>query len=194
MSQQNMSPEDYLQLSSVYSLLSRLWLREVDLPLLTSLNEPDMREAYENMGGQLPDGISDKAVEELAVDYCQLLIGPKYHISPVQSIWAENKLQGSPASSMNRYFEALPSFDPPSTIVDHIGVQLAFIAELFLQASMADNPDAFEEIASHFFVDHVAWTTPFFEKIQAQATTDFYKGLADISSEFLAFEPDEVTE
>jgi len=88
----------------------------------------------------------------------------------------------------------LPTFDPPSTIVDHIGVQLAFIAELFMQASTADNPDAYEEIASHFFVDHVAWTTPFFEKIEGQATTGFYKGLANISREFLAFEPEEVTE
>ena len=191
MSNGNMSPEDYLQLSSVYSLLSRLWLSEVDLQLLTALNEPDMRDAYVKMGGQLPEGISDDVVEELAVDYCQLLIGPKYHISPVQSVWQENKLQGSAASSMSRYFEAIPTFDSPSTIVDHVGVQLAFIAELFLQASASDNPEAHEEIASQFFVDHVAWTTPFFDKVEGQATTSFYKGLANISREFLAFEPEE---
>lgn len=194
MSNQNMSPEDYLQLSSVYSLLSRLWLREVDLPLLTALNEADMRDAYLNMGGKLPDGISENVVEDLAVDYCQLLVGPKYHISPVQSVWQENKLQGSAASSMSRYFEAIPNFESPSSIVDHVGVQLAFIAELFLQASLSENPDAYEEIASQFFVDHVAWTTPFFDKVQNQATTDFYKGLAHISREFLAFEPEEVAE
>ena len=73
MSNGNMSPEDYIQLSSVYSLLSRLWLSEVDLPLLTALNEPDMRDAYVKMGGQLPEGISDDVVEELA---CLLYTSP----------------------------------------------------------------------------------------------------------------------
>ena len=77
---------------------------------------------------------------------------------------------------MSRYFEAILTFDSP--IVDHVGVQLAFISELFLQASASDNLEAHEEIASQFFVDHVARTTPFFDKVEGQATISFCKGLA----------------
>lgn len=190
MTEDQMRTEDYLQLSSVYALLSRLWEREVDLELLQGLNEADLKEAYEAMGGYVPDA-NEEMVETLAVDYCQLLIGPKNQISPVQSVWEEDKFQGKAAVSMNKYFEALPSFPPPANVVDHIGVQLGYMAELFVQASAADNPEALEEIATHFIADHFAWTGPFLQQIESRAQTDFYQGLANMSREFLAFEFEE---
>ncbi len=187
MTDDQMRPQDYMQLSSVYALLSSLWQAEVDLATLQGLNEPDMREAYEAMGGSLPQA-SEQVIEDLAVDYCQLLIGPKNQISPIQSVWEENKFQGQAAVSMNKYIEALPSFRTNSKVLDHIGVQLGFMAELFVQASASDHPEAFEEIATCFVADHFEWTKPFLQQVEARAQTDFYKGLASMSREFLAFE------
>ncbi len=184
---EQMTPEDYLQLSSVYALLSRLWVKEVDLELLTALNEPDMRAAYKHMGGYLPQA-TEAVIEELAVDYCQLLVGPKNHVPPIQSIWEDKKFQGNATVSMGRYFEVLPTFDPPTAIVDHIGVQLAFVAELIIQASAAEEREAYDDIATRFYADHFAWTGPFFEQVIQKAETKFYKGLATISADFLAME------
>ena len=187
MTEDRMRPQDYLQLSSVYALLSRLWQSEVDMPTLEALNESDMRSAYESMGGKVPEA-NEKSLEELAVDYCQLLIGPQNAISPVQSIWEENKFQGQASVSMKKYLDALPTFHTDEKVVDHIGVQLAFMAELFVQASTAEHPEAYEDIATGFIAEHIAWTEEFFERVEARAETDFYKGLARLSQDFLAFE------
>lgn len=187
MTEDRMRPQDFIQLSSVYALLSQLWQSEIDMPTLKALNEPDMRDAYESMGGILPEA-NDQVVEDLAVDYCQLLIGPQNAISPVQSVWEENKFEGRAAVSMRKYFETVPSFHTDENVVDHLGVQLAFMAELFVQASTAEHPETFEDIAAHFIADHIAWTNSFFERIEARAETGFYKGLAKLSRDFLAFE------
>lgn len=187
MTEDQMRPQDFIQLSSVYALLSKLWQSEIDLPTLQALNEPDMRDAYESMGGFVPEA-NDQVIEELAVDYCQLLIGPQNPISPVQSVWEENKFEGRAAVSMRKYFETIPSFQTDEKVVDHIGVQLAFMAELFSQASTADHPETFENVAAHFVADHVAWSEEFFTRIEERAQTGFYKGLAKLSRDFLAFE------
>lgn len=187
LTEDEMRSEDYLQLSSVYALLSRLWLQEVDMPLLEALNEPDMREAYIHMGGELPRA-TEQAIEDLAVDYCQLLIGPQECISPVQSVWEEKQFQGKPVASMQRYLESLSGYTPQSNVLDHIGVQLGFMAELFIRASAAENADAYEELAASFCADHFAWPGHFFDQVEARAQTDFYRGLARMSREFLEFE------
>ena len=183
--------EDYSQLAGVYALLGRLWLEEVDLELLGALAEDDLKMAIEKLGGNVPGEINENTVEELAVDYCQLLIGPGEHVSPVQSVWQNQKLQDEPASSMRKYFECLPGFEPDLNIPDHLGVQLQFMGELFQRAADEEDRELVNEIAIEFFDKHLSWTAPFFAAVSEKAQTDFYRGLANLTANFLNLTPEE---
>ena len=174
-----------LQLSRVYNLLSQLWSSEVTLEQLQTLNEPDLRGAIEHLGGSVPSEVSSETVETLAVDYCQLLIGPKDQLPPVESIWAGGQFQTTTASSVKQYYDLLPGFKPAATIPDHIGAQLEFMAHLFQNAAMNDNPEVYTETADRFFEKHLAWTSDFLRQAHEKAETDFYQGLARITQFFL---------
>ena len=183
--------EDFSQLAGVYALLGRLWLEELDAELLTALAEDDLKEAFENLGGTIPDDINEATVETLAVDYCQLLIGPGEHVSPVQSVWLNQKLQDEPSSSMVNYFTCLPGFEPSVNIPDHIGVQLQFMGELFQRAADEQDQELVNEIAEDFFEKHLSWPAPFFAAVSEKAQTEFYAGLANLTANFLNLSPEE---
>ena len=75
-----LNPDDYLNLSAVYALLSQLWEHEVTLELLEQINEPQLKSSLTKLGAYVPEEVSQAVVDELAIDYCQLLVGPKNHI------------------------------------------------------------------------------------------------------------------
>lgn len=176
-------PPSSLQLSVVLELLGRLWLREVDLETLRQLNQPGVRAAFEVLGGSVPTEIGPESVEQLAVDYCQLLIGPQDQLSPVQSIWESQQFQGAAAASMNRYFQMLEGYEPPSRIVDHLGVQLDFAGRLTLAV---ENESSGQRIAVQYAKDHLQWCNLLLERMMERAETDFYRGLARITQQVFA--------
>ncbi len=119
-----------LQLTAVCRFLSRMWLREIDPSIWSELQQPPVAAAFAELGGAVPADCEPSTLEILAVDYCQLLIGPKNQISPIQSVWIEGQFQGNPTASMQRYVELVPDYCPPAEILDHLGVQLDFIGSL----------------------------------------------------------------
>ena len=70
-------PHPTFYLGEICGLLGRLWLREVDIATLKAMHEADFRGLYESLGGFVPTDIAADHVEELAISYCELLIGPK---------------------------------------------------------------------------------------------------------------------
>lgn len=183
--------DDYHQLAGVYELLGRLWLEELDLGLLQALATDEMKAAVENLGGNVPDTVDEETVEQLAVDYCQLLIGPKDQISPLQSVWEKQLLQSEAASSMQNFVGYLPGFQANGSLLDHIGVQLQFMGELFERAAAAKDHDLVEKFAEDFFQKHLKWTAPFLAAVAEKADTDFYAGLSNLTANFLNLEPSE---
>ena len=91
------------------------------------------KKPYSQLGGCVPEFVDAAVIEQLKVDYCELLVGPKGHISPVQSVWADNQFQSKTAASMNRFFELIPEYKPESNLSDHIGVQLDFLSAILRQ-------------------------------------------------------------
>ena len=73
--------------SGLYRLLGRLWLREMDQDALRELGRPPLCDSFVNAGGVLPTNDDLEMIEQLAVDYCQLFVGPAGHLPPVQSVW-----------------------------------------------------------------------------------------------------------
>lgn len=163
-------------LGEISGLLGRLWLHEVDKATLDAMNDPSFRGCYQSLGGVVPENVDDQTIEDLAVAYCELLIGPKGHVSPVQSVWVDDQLQSDTSASMNRFFELLPGYQAQSNLSDHIGVQLDFASAL-LQSDEA----AAGEVVNAFAQTHLTWAEDFLNRVQSQTDSDFYQGLARVS-------------
>lgn len=175
-------PRNSLLKSTVLEFLSQLWLREIDAATLHKLNQPGVRTAFEALGGSVPAEMGGATLERLAIDYCQLLIGPKDHFSPVQSIWEEQQFQGDAAASMIRYFKLLDGYQPPIGIVDHLGVQLDFAAQLLLATETEPSAHA---LVVQYATDHLSWCGSLLNQISEKAETDFYCSLANVTKQVL---------
>ena len=175
---------DFTEASGVFALLAVLWAKEVDLKTLNLMSQQPFAKAWKQAGGKLPGKATAEWVESLAVDYCQLLIGPKNHASPVQSIWDQSRYEGDASASMSKYMELIDGFEPCVAIPDHVAVQLQYAGVLMGMADQSKRK-LIQGLATAFARDHLAWTADLFERIEAQAETDFYRGLASLSHRYL---------
>ena len=126
---------DFDEASRVFALLAVLWAKEVDQKTLKLMSQQPFAKAWKQAGGKLPAKVTSEWVESLAVDYCQLLIGPKNHASPVQSVWDQSRYEGDASASMTNYMEFIDGFQPCVKIPDHVAVQLQYAGVLM---GMAD--------------------------------------------------------
>jgi len=165
------------QLAEIVEFLGQLWLYEVTGETLSGMQTEPFSEPYRELGGFIPDSADAAIVENLAIEYCELLVGPKGHVSPVQSVWSDHQYQSKTAASMNRFFELIPDYQPDSNLSDHIGVQLDFLSAILRQS----DDSAANEIASHFAKTHLQWTLKFFDKIESHTDSAFYLGLAKVT-------------
>ena len=168
-----------LELATVFQLIGRLWLREVDSQTLVAMGTKNFRDAYQELGGFVPTDTSEARIEKLAIEYCGILIGPKGQLSPVQSVWASSQFQSTTCSSMKKFFDLLPGYTPDSNLADHIGVQLDFLSHLIQQQD-----EATSEIVGHFAQTHLKWAIPFLEKVQLR-DSEFYGGLARVTQDMI---------
>jgi len=178
--------------SGVYRLLGLLWRQEVNAALLAELCATDLRDAFESVGGSLPDP-NGTSVSELAIDYCQLFVGPKGHLPPYQSVWQNGQLCGDATASMMQFME-LSHYDAShladGQFVDHFGVQLDVMAHLIEQATdcPAEQKESVSEVVSAFAAAHLRWAKPLLQQANAKANTSFYRSLADVTQTFLGEE------
>ncbi|MDG1875650.1 MAG: molecular chaperone TorD family protein [Mariniblastus sp.] len=166
-----------IELAGICKLLGRLWLHELDVETMTAMRADSFRLPYEDLGGSVPNVVSDSVVESLAVEYCELLIGPKGHLSPIQSVWVESQLQSEMSSSMHRFFELLPDFEFGGDFPDHLGVQLEFAGALLSQTD-----PAVSEILVLFVPKHLNWASRMLDGVAGRAGSGFYQGLAVVTA------------
>ena len=170
--------------SVVFSLLASIWAKEVESKTLKQMLKPPFSTAWKLAGEKLPSTVSAELIEELSVDYCQLLIGPKNSVSPFQSEWDQDRFQGDATASMQKYVEMLKGFSPCIDIVDHVAVQLQFIGALIGMTGQTKRT-LIQGLGKAFCRDHLEWTEPFFSRVERQAKTGFYQSTAKISRQFL---------
>lgn len=172
--------------SPVYRLLARLWLREVDALLVEQFATTALGAAYQAVGGELP---SNDSLDELAEAYCRLFIGPRDHLPPFQSVWERGELQSDLTSSVLAFAQAVGYVPPesPSTLIDHLGVQLDLMGRACLLASNAPS-DEVHALCREFLVRHLQWPAALFAGVQERADCSFYVSLASVTDAFLAAE------
>ncbi len=192
-----------IELAGAVRFIARFWLREVDHIELERLRDPEIRTALTAdrlLDGWLSENSSndEDLVDELAAEYCQLLVGPRGHLSPVESVNVANQFQGEPAAAMQRYFDLLSGYSPPSSLPDHIGVQLDFVAALLVSNVQVSNHNrdgenqdgekrerderVVDEIVQRFVSERLAWSSDFFEQVESRSReSGFYRWLARTS-------------
>lgn len=182
---QTYSLEEAAALAGMYRLLGRLWVREIDEATLCELQREPLRTSFEAAGGFLPNEVNANTLEELAIDYCRLLIGPKDHVPPFQSVWQDGQLLGETTTSMSQFMDIV-GYDaaalPDGVMLDHFGVQLDVMGHIFQQFDLQPNAaDAIREIADRFHAAHLAWILTPLNSARRKATSDFYRSIIELT-------------
>ncbi len=179
---------NWKQLATVYDMLSCLWLEALTLERLQALVGSELRQLIETLGGIVPLNATSEITDELANDYHQLFTDS---LLPIQSAWTSDPCQADSASSCLRFYEDVAGYQVKTSVPDHLGVQLGFMAHLFTLASEGQRGGYYLEVATQFYEEHLDWTCDFLEAVQKKSTTDFYRGVARITTFFLDEEQDE---
>ena len=177
-----MTPDQHQSISELYGFLARLWLREVDDILLAGLTG--------TIGKTLGVSHDTKRVdlEELAIDFCALFIGPQNHLPPYQSVWSEGQLQTEIGTSVQEIASVVGLSLPGKTMSDHLGVQLQVMSQINRHLTDMTNQIELRAIARFFFQRHLTWTNALLESASVKASTVFYRSVVQLTSELLESE------
>jgi TorA maturation chaperone TorD len=131
--------ETATQRSNIYGLLSLIYRTEVTKDLLAHIKKPEFLSVLSDMGAKLEDdflkGSEDKLIEDLAVEYTRLFLGPGKHISPHESIHHDTgdgdwgQFWGRSTVEIKKFIAAsgLEYKSEYTGLPDHISVELEFM-------------------------------------------------------------------
>lgn len=154
-------------------LFGRLFLREVDAPLLQTLQQPDIVAGMKDLGVEIPaDPDTATLLEQLSTEYCDsFLIGP-HQIPLVQSIHEHSTYEARSSQALRELAaEADLELDDDlarNVPVDHLGSILLLWAELV--------EDGWTEGHQHITEHHLNWAVPPLQQLSQR--DGFYPELA----------------
>jgi len=185
--------DDTTSRSGMYKILARLWLTEIDDKLWQELHTPSLSTSFTEAGGILFVENAAQSIEELAIDYCQLFIGPKNHLPPYQSVWQNGQLQGESTVSMREYIEVVgyeTNLLPSGTMLDHLGVQLDVMSCILERIPLchSEETEVVQGVAESFFARHLLWPGELFKNAMSCAHTEFYLSVIGMTRDFLLSE------
>lgn len=200
------------QRSNIYGLLALIYRAEVTKKLLQHIKDPKFLSVLSEMGAELEDDFlkrsEDDLIEDLAVEYTRLLMGPDKHISPHESVHHERDdgdwgtLWGKSTVEVKKFIETtgLVYRSEYSGMPDHISVELEFMQEVTRRETRAreehDNDGVLccLMMEKQFLKDHLLeWVPVFCDKIISEAELSFYREMAKVTKQFIEFEKEELT-
>lgn len=186
----------------VYRLLSALFAKEVDQPLLHELtsaqaqaflaqlaSDPLLGTDVAKINAVLLGLTTDKALLELAADYCGLfLVGTKHSASPYASLYmASNKQDGDEVLLFGEQHQQMLDHLEQSQLqvqsefpepADHLAVILAYVAH---QANRVDSATQ-----QAFINDYLnSWLATFSDKVGQCDNGQFYTALANLTTHWV---------
>jgi len=199
------------QRSDIYGLLAMVYRQEVNSEFLEQIKDPRFLGVLSDLGIQFDDDFLQKPekelLEDLAIEYTRLFLGPGKHISPHESIHHEKdnskwgQLWGDSTVEVKKFIETtgLEYQSDYKGLPDHISVELEFMQQLTLREELAwgdseaDGAAYYRKIEEKFIIEHLMpWVPVFCEKIMQEAELPFYRGLAALTRNFIEFEQDEI--
>ena len=197
--------------SDIYGLLATIYGQEITSDLLGQIKAPQFLGALSVLEIEGIDGLMQKPeaelLEDLAVEYTRLFLGPGKHISPHESVHHQRedgqwgKLWGKSTVEVKKFIEAtgLSYTDDYKGLPDHISVEFEFMQQLILaeeQAWMDEDRDkavACRQVEKKFIEEHlINWIPNFCEKVVQETELPFYKAMATLTRSFIEFEMEEM--
>ncbi|MCE4598605.1 MAG: molecular chaperone TorD family protein [Desulfurococcales archaeon] len=202
------------QRASSYILLSQFYLRSprVDFlkQLIRSLSKvKSLPEELAKIKGILSNPDLEGLSLELRKDYTRLFLGVKPGYSPpppYESVYrGENRLMGTYTLKVAEWYNKW-NFDPAGVLgykgpPDYLGVELAFMSHLCMLESRAwerrggYSVKSILEAEGGFLKEHIlVWAEQFFNIMDREARTSFYKLIARLSRKFLKLDMEYIEE
>ena len=196
--------------SNIYGFLSSMFREEISAERLRQIKGPDIKEVLSEMGIQyeiFSKKDQDQLLEDLAVEYARLFLGPDKHISPHEAVhhqrddgdWGAH--WGGSTVDVKKFIETtgLEYKQEYSGMPDHISVELDFMKEAAGREAQAIEEKDWEgalycqKMEKKFICDHlIKWIPAFCDKIISQAEISFYGDLADVTKDFITLESEEI--
>jgi TorA maturation chaperone TorD len=194
-------------ISGLYGFLARVFAAEVGPELLSQLRGPEFRELFTDMGLDLgkefynQDGA--ELLDQLAVEFAGLFIGPAHFISPHESVHHVRddgdygKLWGADTVAVKKFIEAtgLSYKSEFGGMPDHIAAELEFMQKLeerYAHAVEEGEEELAEnllQIKNRFLAEHLlTWAPEFMDKVMTNAKLPFYREMAGLAKTFLGQE------
>jgi TorA maturation chaperone TorD len=199
------------QRSNIYGLLASVYRQEVTADLLHQVKDPQFLGVLSDLGIQLSSDFlqrpEEELLDELAVEYAGLFLGPGGHISPHESVHHQRDdgqgglLWGESTAEVKKFIEStgLSYNSEYSGLPDHISVELEFMQQLTLREEQAwgeeDEDGALDclKFEKKFIEDHlIHWIPIFCEKVIEVAELPFYREVAALTKNFIEFEKEEI--
>ncbi len=191
-------------IAGIYGLLATFLAAEPNRDLLVHLQTPALRDLFTELGIDLGESFYTKdkedLLEELAVEFTGLFIGPGRFISPHESVHHTRedgdygKLWGADTVAVKKYIEAtgLSYQSEFGGMPDHIAAELEFMQKLEERYAQAVEDNETElaqnltQIKNRFLSEHLlVWAPEFCEKVMANANFPFYREIARVARDFL---------
>ncbi|MBW1723856.1 MAG: molecular chaperone TorD family protein [Deltaproteobacteria bacterium] len=200
--------------SNIYGMLALVYRQEMSSDLLKQVKGTQFLEILTDLeaeGTEEIDAFLQKPeaelLEDLAVEYTRLFLGPGKHISPHESVHHQQddgqwgKLWGASTAKVKKFVEStgLTYSEDFKGLPDHIAVELEFMQQLTLREEQAwMNADADAAVSCRqtekkFIEGHlVRWIPDFCKNVMQQAELPFYRALAALTRSFIEFEIQEM--
>ncbi len=197
--------------SDIYGLLATLYRQEVTSDLLQQIKDPQFLGVLADLGFDVMKEFllkpEKEQLEDLAVEYSRLFLGPGKHVSPHESVHHKRedgqwgKLWGASTAEVKQFIEAtgLGYSDDFKGLPDHITVEFEFMQQLTLREEQAwkeedsDKAAACRNVEKKFIEEHlIRWIPVFCEKVIQDSQLPFYRSFAELTKNFIEHEMEEM--
>ena len=200
--------DDVAARAQVYGLLATIFRAEPEKAFLDKIKVPRFSEVLNDLDVKLGDEFytvpSSQLVEDLAIEYTKLFVGPGSHISPHESIFIEAEagsggLWGAITVKVKKFIETAGfDYTPEFTgMPDHISAEMEFMQKL---ATTEAEKRALGEtkqadwclgVQKRFLDDHLSrWVPEFCDQVIKQSTMRFYGEMAALTKAFVTYDKD----
>lgn len=196
-----------IERQNLYGFLATIFREELTAELLGRIKSEAFRKALDEAGVELDAEFLERPeaelLEELAIEYTLLFLGPGGHISPHESVHVAGGggLWGEATVEVKKFIEyAGFAYDEDyHGLPDHISVELDFMADVAGQEAAAWEEGDVEaaanclEFEDRFMNDHIGkWVFAFCRKVTERAEHPFYRRMARLAADFLEAEKQEI--
>lgn len=201
---ENMADE-VIARAQVYGLLAAIFRTEPEEAFLDEIKDPRFSGVLHDLGINLGDEFykvpSPQLVEDLAIEFTKLFLGPDTHISPHESIFVQatvgsGGLWGEVTVKVKKFIESagFDYYTEFTGLPDHISVELEFMQKLanteaeLLANGEVERADWCQRLQKKFIDEHLSqWAPAFCDAVIEQAQMPFYAQMSEFTKSYLEF-------